>query len=99
MDDLVYHTVVKTPHGYRVGDVTVTVENEIIKGTLHLPDLKGRFSGNLRSDGRFDLAAEIEVDSTLTSCSGEGRISFHCIHISVLCDDFYYEIDGTSLRY
>lgn len=98
MDGLVYQAVVKTPHGYRVGELTALVENGLIRGTMRLHDFAEHYAGTIREDGSIQLAMNRIVDSSSISCTGIGRISFHCIHISVECDGFVYEIDGTAKK-
>ncbi len=95
MNGLTYQAVVKTPHGYRVGELTVIVEKGLISGKMRLHDFAEHYAGTIREDGSIQLAMNRIVDSSSISCTGIGRISLHCIHISVECEDFVYEIDGT----
>ena len=95
MDGLTYQAVVKTPHGYRVGELTVIVEKGLISGRMRLHDFAEHYSGIIKDDGSIQLEMNRVVGSSLVSCTGTGRISLHCIHISVECDGFVYEIDGT----
>ena len=98
MDGLSYQVVVKTPHGYRVGELTVVAENDLIRGTMRLHDFAEHYAGTIRDDGSIRLSMNRIVNSSPISCTGIGKISVHCIHISVESDGFIYDINGVARK-
>ena len=98
MDVLSYHIVIKTPIGYRVGDISLSIEEERICGTIEAPFFEPAFTGILHNDSTLSLNVLINCDGARTECDATGRISAYAIHISVPIDDFIYEIDGTTVR-
>ena len=51
MNTLSYHIVIKTNAGYRVGDLSVDLEDEKVSGTIHSPFFEPQFCGKMNDDG------------------------------------------------
>lgn len=98
MNTLSYHIVIKTHAGYRVGDLSVDLEDEKVSGTIHAPFFEPQFFGKMNDDGTLSLNLTVNADGNSEDCVSTGRISMYAIHISVPTASFTYEIDGTSAR-
>ena len=98
MDVLSYHIVIKTPIGYRVGDISLDIEGNNIRGTLRAPFFEPALSGELHEDSTLSLTVSLIYEEVRTECTATGRISGYAIHISVPVGNFVYEIDGTITR-
>ena len=54
MNTLSYHIVIKTHAGYRVGDMSVDLEDEKVSGTIHAPFFEPQFCGKMNDDGTLN---------------------------------------------
>ena len=98
MNTLSYHIVIKTHARYRVGDLSVDLEDEKVGGTIHAPFFEPRFSGKMNDDGTLSLNLTVNAEEKPEDCESTGHISMYAIHISVPAAVFTYEIDGISSR-
>ena len=98
MDSLIYHIVIKTPMGYRVGDISLNIDVDRICGTIEAPCFEPSFTGILHDDSTMSLTFSVTYENMQAECAATGRISTYAIHISVPSGDFTYEIDGTAKR-
>ena len=96
MNSLSYRIVIKTPIGYRIGNITIDIENEKISGSITAPFFEPFFFGTFNKDGTMLLMLTVNVDGVQTECNSTGRISGYAVHISVPTEKFIYEIDGTA---
>ena len=96
MNTLSYHIVIKTHARYRVGDLSVDLEDEKVSGTIHAPFFEPQFCGKI--DGTLSLNLTVNAEGKPEDCERTGRISINAIHISVPAAAFTYEIHGTSSR-
>ena len=93
-----YHIVIKMHAGYRVGDLSVDLEDEKVSGMIHAPFFEPQFCGKMNDDGTLSLSLTVNAEGKPQDCESTGRIGMYAIHISVPAAAFTYEIDGTSLR-
>ena len=50
------------------------------------------------SNGNIEITGELHIFGESFCFKGNGKISFHAIHISIPHEDFTYELDGTVKR-
>ena len=98
MDVLSYNIVIKTPIGYRVGNISLDIIENRISGTIVAPFFSPDFSGILNDDGSLSLSLTVNDEKGQYEYMATGRISAYAIHISVPVQEFSYEIDGTAQR-
>ena len=90
MNTLSYHIVIKTHAGYRVGDLSVDLEDEKVSGTIHAPFFEPQFCGKMNDDGTLSLNLTVNAEGKPEDCESTGRISMYAIHISVPAAAFTY---------
>ena len=98
MNTLSYHIVIKTHAGYRVGDLSVDLEDEKVSGMIHAPFFEPHFCGKMNDDGTLGINLTVNAEGKPEDYVSTGRISINAIHISVPAAAFTYEIDGTATR-
>lgn len=98
MDNLEYSIVLKTPQGYRVGSTTVKIDNGSISGSICVLENDSAYCGSIDSNGNIEITGELHIFGESFCFKGNGKISFHAIHISIPHEDFTYELDGTVKR-
>ena len=72
MDTLSYHIVIKTHAGYRVGDLSVDLEDEKVSGTIHAPFFEPQFCGKMNDDGTLSLNLTVNADETRRTVRAPG---------------------------
>lgn len=97
MDGLIYQVVIKTPEGYRVGELSVNIKNGEIYGEMNLLDF-GAYKGTIDQDGNISVCIKLANDFSPNCYIGFGKMSFYSIHIFFRCDGFVYEINGIINR-
>lgn len=99
MNTLSYHIVIRTPVGYRVGDISLKIDDDgHIDGTIQAPFFEPHFDGVLNDDSTMWLNFTVNKDGIAERCESTGRISASAIHISVPSAGFTFDIDGTAAR-
>ena len=99
MNTLSYHIVIRTPAGYRIGDISVEIDDDgHISGTIQAPSFEQHFDGVLNDDSTMWLNFIVNKDGMAERCESTGRISSSAIHISVPSAGFTFDIDGTAAR-
>ena len=93
---MTYHAVMKTPIGYRVGNIFVDITDQIISGIIYFFGREGKYKGVLYDNGDMKIKGVLPTPNDNMGFEGEGKISFHSIHLSIPSRDFVYELDGTS---
>ena len=96
VDSMTYNAVMKTPIGYRVGNILVDITDQIISGIISFFGREGKYKGELYDNGDIKIKGVLPTPNDNIEFEGEGKISYHSIHLSIPSKDFVYELDGTS---
>ena len=98
MDVLEYNIVMRTPHGYRVGMLSFSLEGESFTAKIFILDQTAEFQGSIDSSGNLKMNGSIPSFGGKLPFVGTGKLSYYAVHITASTEEFIYEIDGTAKR-
>ena len=78
---MTYHAVMKTPIGYRVGNILVDITDQIISGIISFFGREGKYKGELYDNGDIKIKGVLPTPNDNIEFEGEGKISYHSIHV------------------
>ncbi len=98
MDNLMYNIVLKTPVGYRVGQMIVEIGDRIIRGIIRTFEKDGEYHGSIDSNGNIEVNGVLPLNTETIPFKGKGKISSYAVHLTIQSDNFTFELDGTSRK-
>lgn len=98
MDSLMYNIVLKTPAGYRVGQMMVEIGDRIICGIIRTFEKDGEYQGSIDNNGNIEVNGLLPFKTETIPFKGKGKISSYAVHLTIPSDNFTFELDGTSQK-